>query len=81
MLAHWNNYPRVCIHVAPLGHIILIPSQLVFVLTPESCEEATYTILYGEHFLMKQFDENVYCIFGIKMKIKHHTVGTVQKWM
>jgi hypothetical protein len=31
VLAHWNNSPRDR-HVAPLGHIILMPSQPVFVL-------------------------------------------------
>ena len=32
MLAHRNNSPQV--EVAPLGHIIPIPSQPVFVITP-----------------------------------------------
>jgi hypothetical protein len=32
MLDHWNNSPHE--NVAPLWHIILIPSQLVFALTP-----------------------------------------------
>jgi hypothetical protein len=31
------------------------------------------------HVLMKEFDEIIYCIFGDKMEIKHHTVGTVPK--
>jgi hypothetical protein len=37
VLAHWNNSSRVSLHsdtLVPLGHIILIPSQLVFALTP-----------------------------------------------
>ena len=29
MLAHWNNKQSAGKHVAPLGHIILIPSQTV----------------------------------------------------
>jgi hypothetical protein len=32
VLAHWNNSPRR--HVAPLGHIIPIPCQLVSALSP-----------------------------------------------
>lgn len=31
----------------------------------------------GVHVLMKEFDENIYCIYD--MKIKHHTLGTVPK--
>jgi hypothetical protein len=38
-------------HVTPLGHIILIPSQPVFALTPESCvlsgEANTHFIVFG----------------------------------
>ena len=33
VIAHWNNSPRIDRHVAPLGHIILIPSQPVFALS------------------------------------------------
>ena len=51
-LAHWNNSPRMRGHVAPFGHIILIPSQPVFALTPLCCMlsgEATNTnlIVFG----------------------------------
>ena len=35
MLAQWNNSPRI--DIAPLGHIILIPSQPVFALSPWRC--------------------------------------------
>jgi len=33
VLPHWNNSPRVFMSF-PLGHIILIPSQSVFALSP-----------------------------------------------
>ena len=36
VLAHWNNQPAGK-HVAPLWHIILIPSQPVFALSPWCC--------------------------------------------
>ena len=35
LLSHTQQSPNS--HAAPLGHIILIPNQSVFVLTPESC--------------------------------------------
>ena len=44
VLAYWNNIPRV--DVTQLGHIILIPNQSFFALTPECCVlsgEATNT--------------------------------------
>ena len=37
VLAHRNNNPRINIHVAPLEHIMLIPSQPAFALSPRSC--------------------------------------------
>ena len=52
VLAHWNNSPRV--HIAPLGHIIPIPSQPVFALTSECCMlngEATNTNFIVLHIL------------------------------
>jgi hypothetical protein len=51
MLAHWNNSTQIDI-VALLWHIILIPSQPVFALSPQCCVlsgEATNTnfIVFG----------------------------------
>ena len=34
VLTNWNNCPRAGSYVAPLRHMILIPSLHVFVLTP-----------------------------------------------
>jgi hypothetical protein len=38
-----THYPDSGKHVAPRGHIILIPSHPVFALTPQCCGEATNT--------------------------------------
>ena len=44
MLAHWNS--PTCRHVAPLGHIILIPSQPVFALTHAQRRSSKYQFYY-----------------------------------
>ena len=66
-------------HVAPLGHIILIPSQTVFVLFPEWCVlsgEAThinYCIVFGLN--RSGFELTIYCTKG--ERANHYTTDVV----
>ena len=70
VLAHWNKSAER--HVAPLGHIILIPNQPAFALTPLCCVlsgEATNTncIVFG--LIRSQLEPNIY---RTRSKHAHH---------
>ena len=65
MPAPWNKSADR--HVAPLGHIILMPSQLVFALSPQRCVlsgEATHTNFIVFDLSRSMLKPTIYCTRG-----------------